>query len=116
MIDKAEQTWQEACLLCDSGRLNGAANRYYYAVFQAVYGFALQKGLIDKERKDGLHKEAGDVVRRHNRRLWPSFRLLHSMRIRADYKTENIAESEMTRHLLDRARDIKDYFHRQNQG
>ncbi len=110
MVDKSDCTWAEANFLLENCKWNSAANRLYYAVFQAVYGYALRKELIDADCESSLHSQAGKVVRRHTKRYVSVFTTLKQMRVRADYKTEDVDASEISENLLRLANSLRQYY------
>lgn len=100
--EKSAATWAEGKDCLARGHVNTAANRIYYSVFQAVKGFANQRGLMNSS--EGVHGEALKIVLGeggkgifYRRRLNELF----ALRIIADYKVESVDQKELEELLED---------------
>src|ERR1700722_16774383 len=94
LAKKSDQTWKEGQDCLSKGLVDAAANRIYYAVFQAVKGFAIQKGEMSMETQEGVHRKVLEVVRGgggtgqyYRKRLND----LLGLRLIADYMPESVA-------------------------
>jgi hypothetical protein len=98
--EKSQRTWNQA-LACKGHELfDAAANRSYYAVFQAVIGYE-EFRRQEKVEVQGKHQLALDVVRK---KCGPGqmnlLKKLYTLRIKADYFPESVKESELERLIL----------------
>ena len=115
MKDKSEKTWEDASAVLDQLRFNVAANRFYYAVFQAVYSHALDREIISADDEIGLHGKARRIVKStgHQARKYVEvFDRLLALRTRADYRPEDIEPEEIDDDLLKDANALRLYFSR----
>ena len=110
--EKSTQTWEEGKNCLSQGLVNSAANRFYYSVFQAVKGFAIQRQKMTMDTSDGVHRIVLQIVGENGgkgihfrRRL----QLLVGLRIVADYKAENV-DAEKLKELLDDADCIRKHY------
>ena len=113
MKNKSDNTWTDAVSILDQLRFNAAANRFYYAVFQAVYSHALERGIIAAEDDVGLHGKARRIVRStgyQSRKYTEVFDRLLDLRTRADYRPEDIEPDEIDADLLRDADALRLYF------
>jgi hypothetical protein len=91
------------------GLVDAATNRIYYAVFQAVKGFAVQRGDMTMDTPDGLHRKILDVVSggggkgRHYRHKLND---LFGLRVIADYMPESVSKKDLEE-LLQVADEIR---------
>lgn len=101
---KSDQTWDEGINCLSRGLVDAATNRIYYAVFQAVKGFAVQRGDITMDTSDGLHRKILEVVQggggkgRHYRRQLND---LFGLRVIADYMPESVSKKDLEDLLKD---------------
>ena len=70
--EKSDQTWVEGSDCLNRGQINTAANRIYYAVFQAVKGFAIQTKQMSMEDNSNVHRQVLQIVSSQGARrgLW----------------------------------------------
>ena len=115
MRDKSDSTWSDGCAILGQNLCNSAANRFYYAVFQAIYAFARDRNLIAQDDKIGLHGQARRLVASHGKqaaRYKIVFDRLLELRTRADYTPENIDITELDENLINDANNLRQYFSR----
>ena len=101
---KSRESLASANADLETGRYNSAANRAYYAAFQAAVALLIENGVRPHggswEHKFVMGEFSGTLVRR--RKIIPSQhrgvleRLLES-RVRADYRAESISRSDARR-------------------
>jgi hypothetical protein len=122
--NKSNAYWSDGEACVSEGSWNSAAHSLYYAVFQAVYGYAEASGLLAKyltstwdptlgaKRKTTIHEAARRIVehwRGHGGGQTLAFRRLYAARIKADYKKDDVADHEVSALLAD-ARALREYF------
>lgn len=112
MRDKSDENWRvgNACLV--NGDLNAAANRLYYAVYQAVRGYALAKEKDYRPSDTGDHRKMEKIIRRYGKSpelSGDTFQDLMELRGKADYGRETPDASEL-HDLLPEAGKIRDYY------
>src|ERR1022692_4277996 len=110
--EKSEETWRDGENCLDRGMINSAANRIYYSVFQAIKGFAIQRGNWTMNTSDNVHGEAMEIVGgQGGRGLFFRRRLneLCGLRIIADYKAESVNKKDLE-DLLDDADCIRKHY------
>lgn len=91
--------------------IDAAANRYYYAVFQAVFGYAIAhvSGVTLEMPDRSKHKIAKATIEgTQGINFVKCFKLLQGHRIIADYKLEPVQEQRL-REVLVRADNIRQY-------
>jgi uncharacterized protein (UPF0332 family) len=101
---KSRESLASANADLEAGRYNSAANRAYYAAFQAAVALLIENGVRPHsgswEHKFVMSQFSGTLVRQ--RKIIPSQhrgvleRLLES-RVRADYRAESISRSDARR-------------------
>lgn len=102
--EKSAKTWADGKDCLSRGLVDTAANRIYYSVFQAVKGFAIQRGLWAMDTSDGVHGEALKIVGGQGGKSTFYRRRLNellSLRIIADYKLESVNQKELEELLED---------------
>lgn len=102
--DKSAATWAEGKGCLDRGHVNTAANRIYYSVFQAVKGFAIQRGAWTIETSDNVHRKALEIVEGEGGKGTYFRRRLNELlglRMIADYKPENVDRKDLEDLLKD---------------
>jgi uncharacterized protein (UPF0332 family) len=102
--EKSEHTWAEGKSCLDHGMINAAANRIYYAVFQAVKGFAIHRNLWTMETSDSVHRDALKIVYGEGGKgIFFRRRLneLFALRTIADYTPEGVDKTELEELLKD---------------
>jgi len=112
LAEKSTKTWEEGTDCLKRGLVNSAANRLYYAVFQAVKGFAIQRDMMTMDSSDNVHRIALQIVANFGTgRAYFRKRLnqLVAQRIIADYKVEDV-DPERLKDLLDDAEKIRKYY------
>lgn len=113
MKEKSDNTWEDAVAVMDQLRFNAAANRFYYAVFQAIYSHALDREIISADEEVGLHNKARKLVKstgHQPRKYVEVFDRLLALRTRADYKPEDIEPEDMDADLIRDADTLRLYF------
>ncbi|MBF0749779.1 hypothetical protein [Mammaliicoccus lentus] len=111
--DKYKENERVAYNLKEDGFLNGATNRFYYATFQKLSDYANLNGYEYNDKIGNSHKQLTDFLEEHIKVLMndsdfdirvkatqasraPSlYDKLKKLRIKADYKYENIKEEEI---------------------
>jgi uncharacterized protein (UPF0332 family) len=102
--DKSAATWAEGKECLERGHVNSAANRIYYAVFQAVKGFAIHRGTMTLDTSDNVHRKALEIVGGEGGKGVYFRRKLNellSLRMVADYKPEDVDRKELEELLKD---------------
>jgi len=109
--EKSTQTWDEGKDCLGRGLVNTAANRIYYSVFQAVKGFAIQRGMMTMESSVNVHRAVLQIVWSDGKGAYFRRRLnaLFGLRVIADYNAESVDQSELEE-LLDDADRIRKYY------
>ena len=96
MDDKAKTTFEEAEIIRAYGCCaNSAANRYYFAILQSIFGFAERAGGYNPPSGNGgNHKWASDIaepyLKSQSKKLWRAFHNLKGLRVKADYEPSNV--------------------------
>jgi uncharacterized protein (UPF0332 family) len=96
--EKSTQTWDEGRDCLNRGFVNTAANRIYYSVFQAIKGFAIQRGMMTMETSDSVHRQTMEIVGQHGGRGTFFRRRLNellALRLTADYKAESVDRTDL---------------------
>lgn len=92
--EKSNATWKEGTDCLALGLGNTAANRLYYAVFQAIKGFGVEKQNWSVEDSDNVHLKALNIVCGPTGGKGFGYRKklmeLRSLRLIADYHPENV--------------------------
>ncbi len=104
MNEKAQTTLQEAEIIRGYDVCaNSAANRYYFAVLQSIFGFAERtEGYSGPSEKGGNHKYATRIAEpyldRKQRRI---FHTLKGLRTKADYKPSNVLSDDLSDEFIE---------------
>ena len=102
---KSDKNWAEGRECLRAGSTNTAANRLYYALFQAIKSYAVMVGRmqVNEQVQGSVHAAARKIV--EDRPMGRSYRgllgRLVSFRITADYLPEDVVRGEIERVLLD---------------
>ena len=122
--NKSNAYWADGEACVSEGCWNPAAHSLYYAVFQAVYGFAEANGILvnylapiwdatlGAKRKPTKHEAARKIVDRwrgDRNAQSRAFKMLYAARIKADYKTDDVADHEVSAFIPD-AKALREYF------
>ena len=112
MLDKSEENWLagEQCL--NDGRLNAAANRFYYSVFQAVLTYASAKRDYHQTREAKVHTDMGQLVKTVGKKSVYYGRIfvdLRSLRETADYQPDTPLKGKIEE-LLPPCKRIRTFF------
>ena len=119
---KSDAYWAEGEACVEEGCWNSAAHSLYYAVFQAVFGYAEGSGILQiytkpyidpydsRERIPSKHDAVRKIVRKwKGEQGFQVLKGLYAARIAADYKAEDVTGPQVTPHM--RAADaIRQYF------
>jgi len=104
---KSNESWESGMACLNDGRINSAANRLYYSVFQAIKGFAVSKGLWSMDDSEAVHAKAREVVSSNVKNGFRrNFGELHGLRLQADYMPEGV-DGEDLKALLGTADEIR---------
>jgi len=120
---KSEKNWQVGCLCLEHGYIDAAANRLYYAVFQAVLLSVKAKQVSntiavrdnDTSSKHTIMRRAVGAEGIGRRNASRQFGRLQSLRETADYDPEPVQEEEL-RGLISYAQGIKRFWLQRTDG
>lgn len=115
MNKKAQTTLQEAEIIrATECCANSAANRYYFAVLQSIFGFAERtEGYSIPRAKGGNHKWASGIAKPYltsNKKLWRTFHDLQGLRVKADYEPTNVVSDDLDDEFIETVTSIFDIF------
>jgi len=109
--DKVNENWEVGCACLKAGNINAAANRIYYATFQAVLAYFRTKSSFE-EPNGSIHSyitrelnSLGGKNVNDSRNL----RLLKELRETADYQPDTPDKDELN-HLLPIAEKMKTHY------
>ena len=109
-MKKARETYEDIGILIAANRLNGAANRMYYAVFHAVCAL-----LINDGHQVNTHKGSHALFSQHYiktgilpREYGQLYNQLQTMREESDYNCEYDVEIDELQQRIDPARRLID--------
>jgi len=113
MQNKAKSSWTIAeKFVKEDDSLNFAANRFYYALFQAAWWRNAQlKPPLTKESGEGYHEFAKRIVctivnnDKNHVRIFLKFK---SLRVKADYKPVDIKRYELHQIYIQQANELFD--------
>ncbi len=93
--EKSDEAWEDGVNFLTAGRANAAANRMYYATFQAIKGHFVARGKMAISDKDGVHAKILNLIcpaNEKNRKLnyRKKINQLFNHRITADYEVESV--------------------------
>lgn len=109
-LKKARETYEEIGILIDANRLNGAANRMYYAVFHAICALLINDGHQVTTHKGShalfsLHYIKTGILPKEYGQLYNQ---LQTMREESDYNCAYDVEIDELQHRLDPAKKLID--------
>ena len=90
LAEKADENFNAANFLLEKEYYNAACNRFYYAVFQMLFGVLLDEG-IDEKSYEHKHEKVSEFLKNkysETGELTRTFNLLKGYRIKADYNRE----------------------------
>lgn len=102
MQNKSEENWAVGNKCLADGKLNAAASRLYYSVFQSVCTWAKIK-MHWSYRGSGAHGDMLGYMKRTNRHFAEAYEDLLDLRTKADYDPETPSSAEITALLSDAA-------------
>lgn len=111
--EKSDEYWTVGQEFVEQGCLNTAAHCLYYAVFQAVYGFAEANEMAHVTGRDVKSKHTavlGVIGEHHRAENCRAARRLHAARIKADYKVEGVTRGDLPNECLRAAETVRQYF------
>jgi uncharacterized protein (UPF0332 family) len=93
--EKSDEAWEDGVNFLKIGRANAAANRMYYATFQAIKGHFVVKGKMATNEKDNVHAKILNLICPTNERnkKWNYRKKVNELlqqRITADYEVESV--------------------------
>ena len=110
-LKKAIETYEDIGVLIDANRLNGAANRMYYAVFHAVCALLIHDG-----HQVNTHKGSHALFSQHYiktgilpREYGQLYNQLQTMREESDYNCAYDVEMDELQQRLEPAKRLLEY-------
>jgi hypothetical protein len=116
MRGKSDENWRVGQRCLADGDMNAAASRLYYAVFQVVYGYALQHRGYRYDGSGGVHADMARVVDSEindKRGSGQVYRKLKGLRETADYDREPADHLVLTE-VWPKAERIRNIFIKKN--
>lgn len=109
-LKKARETYDEIGILISANRLNGAANRMYYAVFHAVCALLINDGI-----QVNTHRASHSLFSQHYiktgilpKEYGQLYNQLQTMREESDYNCAYDVEMDELQQRLEPARQLLD--------
>lgn len=118
---KSDANWALGLACLRKDEVDSAANRLYYALFQAVKCYGLRKGLWEEHAPEGevggkkrsVHIQAqelaGKVSPAQGKFYRAQYTLLKGHRVKADYLPAHVARTDLE-HLLIEADKMRKFF------
>ena len=102
--EKSDEAWEDGVNFLKIGRANAAANRMYYATFQAIKGHFVVKEKMAIDENIGVHAKILNLICPTNEKnkKWNYRRKVNELlqhRITADYEVESV-ESVTLQNLI----------------
>lgn len=102
LIDRADENWRSYETLKET-KLNAAASRLYYSIFQLVYAEMLNNGskntCEDHEKLGpddrGVHTKAVEYLWTRDVNIQRKFKELYALRVKADYLETPVSKDEL---------------------
>ena len=110
MLGKSKENFELALELKEDGRLNAAANRFYYSAFQAVKAYAVSTGKMRIEEDSGVHYKVKQIAKDEDKKYRDVMEDAYSFRVTADYLAEGIQDYELTTQFQNDIQEIHDHF------
>lgn len=107
LVEKSGDNWALALRLRDDGRFNAAANRLYYALFQAVKAYAVRTGMASVDEEAGVHGRMKAIVRDEDRRDARVFGDAMDLRVKADYSAASASASDFEQAFMFEAENLR---------
>lgn len=99
LIKKSDENWLLSEQLRSDGKLNAAANRLYYSIFQAIKAYAVKSGKMENGDKVSVHRTANRIVK-DEKKDYRTFGDAMDMRERGDYEDDSVSPSEFSQKFL----------------
>jgi len=112
LIEKSRENMDVANVLAGNRQFDAAANRLYYSLFQVVKAYAVNKGKMTIDEKDGVHQKANNIVValvKDEGRFDDVFEDALVMRKKADYTPNTVTASEIDTNFRTRASDLRNH-------
>lgn len=116
LLAKSKENFGIAIDLKDNGKYNAAANRFYYSIFQAVKAYAVEKGKMRVDERNGVHPMAKQIAKDEDKRYYNLMEDAYEMRTRADYLIEDVDQNELGQDFQRKAQDMRDHFEKLTQS
>ncbi len=110
LLSKSKENFDLALELKEDGRLNAAANRFYYSAFQAVKAYAIQKGKMRIDEDSGVHTKVKQIAKDENGKYRDIMEDAYGFRVTADYLAEDIQAYELNSKFQNDIQEIHDHF------
>lgn len=98
--EKSNENWKAGKLCEEGGFLNAAANRFYYALYQAAVSWGDREGHLPytgwAERHDLVRQTVGQSAGSCAKELRECLNNMFALRTKADYKPVPLRRSELT--------------------
>lgn len=99
LFGKARQSWLDGKALLENGSTNSAANRLYYAVFQAAKAHFVEKGRVRDDEKAEIHGKIKSLLSGSFQK--DTFEDLRGYRETGDYLPDPVRSEELEAILKD---------------
>jgi len=107
---KSDNNWALAEECLQSGEINAAANRFYYALFQGLKAYGVACGKVEMDDNCNAHMKVGDLLKEPRWRLWHNqFKRLKEFRVTADYFLDDVKKHELEE-LLPESNNMRQHF------
>ncbi len=110
--ERSAENWDAAVACQDRNRFNAAANRYYYAVYQAAVYWADKKRFVRcTQSHAGFHQRLPELLVADGGSSGKDFRGVfaeaYALRIQADYKPHPVAGKHLSRELIQKVNLVR---------
>lgn len=110
LFSKSKENLELALALKEDGKLNAAANRFYYSAFQAVKAYAVEKDKMRMDEDSCVHFKVKQIAKEEDRKYWDIMEDACRLRVTADYLPEDIQGYELDKKFQNDIQEIHDHF------
>ncbi|MBQ2632543.1 MAG: HEPN domain-containing protein [Kiritimatiellae bacterium] len=110
LLGKSKENFDLALELKEDGRLNAAANRFYYSAFQAVKAYAVSTGKMRIDENSGVHYKVKQIATDEDKKYRDVMEDACTLRVTADYLAEDIQDYELSSKFQNDIQEIHDHF------
>lgn len=109
LVGKSKSNWELFDMLRREGKLDAAANRLYYSLFQAVKAYAVRTGKMNMDDQSDVHKTTMNLVS-SEKGYATTYSCARRLRVLADYLPGHPLASDFVQDFLFKADSLRQHY------